>query len=279
MLLAATAALGACGDLPRPFQGIPGIEGGRLALPPAPRLALPTPATALLDQASAEELMNLLAEGLVNREVPAVPGPARRGDWRLAMAAEIVDGAVVPTFDIRNPQDISQGTVRGAAVPAQAWSDARPETLRAVAQAVTPDLATMLDRIEAARRDADPDSVRNRPPRVVFAGVNGAPGDGNAALERQIRSLLPQRGLVVQDAPLGADFSLAGRVLVVQGAPGTQRVEIQWIVADAQAREVGRAVQVNEVPRGSLDRLWGDVAIVVAEEAAQAVRDIVQRAR
>jgi hypothetical protein len=277
--LLAAALVAGCGDLPRPFQGAPGQEGARLALPPAPRLALPAPDTAMLSQASAEELMSLLAEALQGREVPAVAGPARRGDWRLAVSAELEGGQVVPSFEVRNPQGISQGSVRGAPVPAPAWSEARPETLRATAEQIVPDLANLLDGIEGARRDADPNSVRNRPPRVVFAGVNGAPGDGNEALERQMRNLLPQRGLVIQNAPQGSDFSLAGRVFLTQGAPGLQRVEIQWIVNDAQAREVGRAVQVNEIPRGSLDRLWGDVAIVVAEEASTAVRDIIQRAR
>ena len=35
-------------------------------------------------------------------------------------------------------------------------------------------------------------------------------------------------------------------------------------------------MQLNEVPPGTLDRYWGDVAVVVADEAAGGVRDVVQ---
>ena len=34
-------------------------------------------------------------------------------------------------------------------------------------------------------------------------------------------------------------------------------------------------MQLNEVPARSLDRFWGDVAVVVATEAAGGVRDVI----
>ena len=34
-------------------------------------------------------------------------------------------------------------------------------------------------------------------------------------------------------------------------------------------------VQLNEVPKGMLDLYWGDVALVVAQEAAGGVRDVI----
>ena len=34
-------------------------------------------------------------------------------------------------------------------------------------------------------------------------------------------------------------------------------------------------MQLNEVPRGTLDGLWGDVAVVVAQEAAGAVHEVI----
>jgi hypothetical protein len=59
---------------------------------------------------------------------------------------------------------------------------------------------------------------------------------------------------------------------------GKQRVEIVWTVSRRDGHDLGRAVQLNEVPTGSLNGLWGDVAYVVAEEAAVAVRDIIANA-
>ena len=34
-------------------------------------------------------------------------------------------------------------------------------------------------------------------------------------------------------------------------------------------------MQLNEVAPGSLDRYWGDVAVVVAQEAAGGIRDVI----
>ncbi len=52
-----------------------------------------------------------------------------------------------------------------------------------------------------------------------------------------------------------------------------QRVEIQWVLKNAAGDERGRIVQLNEVPAGSLNGYWGDVAVVVAQEASGGVRD------
>ena len=34
-------------------------------------------------------------------------------------------------------------------------------------------------------------------------------------------------------------------------------------------------MQLNEVPPGTLDKFWGDVALVVAQEAAGGVKDVI----
>ena len=82
-------------------------------------------------------------------------------------------------------------------------------------------------------------------------------------------------GLVVQNTK--ADFNVAGEVRAVPIAGNMTRIEIQWVVADARGDERGRIVQLNEVPSGSLDHFWGDVALVVAQEAAQGVKDVIAR--
>jgi len=56
-----------------------------------------------------------------------------------------------------------------------------------------------------------------------------------------------------------------------------ERVEIQWIVKDAQGNERGRALQLNAIPAGSLDHYWGDVASAVAIEASGGVNDVLKK--
>jgi hypothetical protein len=50
------------------------------------------------------------------------------------------------------------------------------------------------------------------------------------------------------------------------------------IPARRDGEDLGRVLQLNEVPAGSLNGLWGDVALVVAEEAAGGVRDVIANA-
>jgi hypothetical protein len=270
MLLAA-----GCGDLPRPFQGQPGATAMRLAQPPPARLAVPPPGNALLTDAASQVYAEALVAALQDREVPAVMQPTTRGDWTLSVTADLRGDQVIPSFSVLNPAGVAQGNAEGAPVDAAQWSLGALPALRQSAAAAAPDIATLLTRIEAARQQSDPNSLANRPARVVVREVTGAPGDGNHQLSREIRRELPKLGEVVQDTDIGADFVVTGEVHMAAGDKGTERVEIQWVVTDPLRGELGRVVQLNDVAPGSLDQQWGDVALVVAQEAAGGIRDVI----
>ena len=57
-----------------------------------------------------------------------------------------------------------------------------------------------------------------------------------------------------------------------------QRIEIVWTVSRRDGEDLGRVAQLNEVPAGTLNGFWGDVALVVAEEASGGIRDVVSNA-
>lgn len=279
LCLAALLSLAACGDLPQPFLGHPGAAAERLAQPPPSRLAVLSPTESLLPAAAAEAWATAVADALQTEEVPATADARhRRSDWSLVLSAEVRGGEVVPSYAVQNPSGEPQGFSEGAPVSTAAWAGGDPAVLKAAAAQAAPGIASLLNRIEAARRQSDPNSLLNRPARIYFTGVTGAPGDGNSSLPAQMRTKLGAMGLVIQDAAGGADFSLAGQVQTAPGAKGTMRIELQWIVMDGRGAERGRIVQLNEVPPGTLDRYWGDVAVVVADEAAGGVRDVVLNA-
>ncbi len=267
-------ALAACGDLPQPFLGNPGANAMRLAQPPPSRLAVPSPTQSLLPDAAGAAWANAMAEALLTEEIPAAHTSTRRTDWSLVLAAELRGSEVVPSYEIRNPSGDPQGISEGAPVPASAWASGDPAILKAAAAQAAPGVASLLNRIEAARRQSDPNSLQNRPARVFFTGVTGAPGDGNRSLPAQMRIKLTGLGVVVQETPTNADFKLSGEVNTAAGAGGATRIELQWIISDTTGNERGRILQLNEVPPGTLDRYWGDVAVVVADEAAGGVRDV-----
>ena len=142
--------------------------------------------------------------------------------------------------------------------------------MKQAAADAAPGIAALLTSIEAARQHSDPNSLLNRPARVAVPDVNGAPGDGNQSLTRQMRDKLSKLGPVVQDTANGADF--------IAARPGPHGARARATSSGSRSSgssrtragdERGRVVQLNEVPAGSLNHYWGDVAVVVAQEASR----------
>ena len=263
-------ALSACGDLPRPFEGRPGSLASRLAQPPPARLAVVAPTQALLTTASAAQYAAAVATAMQEEALPAVAEPARPGDWRLELLAELRGAQVIPSFRVRDPAGIEKGRAEASAVPAAAWADAAPETLRRAGREAAPTLATLLAGIEAARREADPNSLVNRPVRVQLQPVIGAPGDGNATLASALQRELSRQGIALVDKP-GSSYRVEGKVVMGQTADGKQPIQIDWRVKDPQGKSLGTVSQKNEIPPGSLDGPWGKVADAAAAAAAQGI--------
>ena len=274
-LLLALLGLAACGDLPRPFAGNPGATARRLSVPPPARLAVPTPTNAMLDDAAAPRLADALAHRLDDLAVPAFAGPAHPGDWGLRANATLAGSDIQPGFTLFDSAGKEQGHVSAHPVPAADWSQASPATLDQLATAAAPNVSALLTRLQALRAQSDPNSLLNRAPRVFIGAVTGAPGDGNRALAVQLRSALGQSGALLVDDRSDADITVRAEIHVVDENATTQRVEVQWIVESPRG-ERGRVVQVNEVPHGTLDGLWGDVALVVARQAATGIRRIIE---
>ncbi|WP_428374456.1 hypothetical protein [Lichenicoccus sp.] len=273
--MAGLLLLAACGDLPHPFAGDPGGIGPRLAVPPPTRLAVPSPDAAMLPASGATLFAADIAQSLLAQEVPAVQQPARPGDWRLQIAASRQPGGVVPSYSVFGPGNDLRGTVQGAPVTTAAWAAGNAQALAAAASEAGPKLADLLTGIQAAQMQSDPHSLMNRPAKVYFTGVTGAPGDGDLSLARQMAVSLPDGGNVIQNTARGADFTLRGVVTVKHLDARTDHVEIVWTVTGATGAEAGKVAQLNDIPAHTLDAYWGDVAVVVAREAAGGVRQVI----
>nr|WP_314070148.1 hypothetical protein [uncultured Roseococcus sp.] len=271
--------LSACGNSITPHWGNPGGASRQLAIPLAVRLAVAPPAEALLDDTAARQLADAVAENLQAADVPAIatlaPLPL---DWKLDITAAVNGAVVQPRFVIRNADGREQGAVETTPVPARGWSEATPETIQAVAAQAAPRVTQMLLSVQAARASASTDAISAGPTRLRVLPATGAPGDGNTALIARLRNFLGSQGYVIQDTAEGAAFAVTAAVSVVPVNPTTQRVEIQWIVSRRDGHELGRVVQLNEIPAGSLSPFWGDVAYVAAEQAAGGVQTIIRNA-
>ncbi|WP_198365353.1 hypothetical protein [Roseomonas sp. KE0001] len=277
-LLPAVLLLAACVDM-RPYAGNPGGAAPRLVLPPAYRIAVPPPQQALLTDAGAQAFARELAEALQANEVPAAATDPNPLDWPLTVTAERQGQAVRPRYELRDADGVSLGTAEGQAVPLRLWGGEAAAQFKAVAVADAPAVAELLGRVEAARKASDPAALAGKGPmRIRLAGVKGAPGDGNTSLNARMRDFLIKLGYLPQDGAEGATYAVQGDVKAVDVPGGQQRIELQWIVSRRDGHELGRVVQLNEVPRGTLNGLWGDVAYVVAEQAAGGIREVLQNA-
>jgi hypothetical protein len=277
-LLGLLAALPACGSLPQPFRGRPGAVATRLARPPAYRLAVPAPPGAMLTDADAASFAEALAEALMAQEVPAVHGEALPLDWLVVASARREGNQVVPRYALRDADGGSLGELAGRPVTFRDWAEGGAPVLRRAATDAAPALAALVARIDARRRTGDERAAGAGPPVVLLRPVRGAPGDGNRSLTARMTERLAGRGMQVQDQAEGAQFAVTGEVTVAPSGRGRQRVEIVWTVSRRDGYDLGRVVQLNEVPAGSLDGLWGDIAFVVADEAAGGVRDVIGNA-
>jgi hypothetical protein len=269
--------LATCGDLPEPFIGNPGATARRLAQPMTALLAVPPGSETLLPDAANQELAKQIALALQATEVPALVRAPEKTDWRVITTAQRDGDFVTPMFSVQDPQGKDQGTAQGEKIPVAAWANADNALLDQVAAEAGPRIGAVLTGIRIAHDKADPGSLYNRPAKVLVTDVTGAPGDGNASLTQQMRARLAVLGPVVLTTSAGADFVVQGDVKVVPIPKQQERVEIQWSVRTASGDERGRVVQLNEIPAGTLDKYWGDVAVVVATEASNGVNDVILR--
>ena len=267
--------LTACGDLPRPFAGNPGRHAMQLAVPPPPRLVVPPPAESLLAAQDAAAWSHAVTDALVAEEIPAFSSQVRPGDWTLRLAARLQGGQVVPSYTLLDAKGGERGEVTGHAVPEADWAQAAPAAFNASAAEAAPQVLALLRSVDATIKQSDPNSLYNRPARLYFSGVTGAPGDGNRALARDMRRKIPDTGDLLVTAAVAADFVLRGTVQVTDEPGGQQQVEIHWLVSDPAGHLAGDVAQGHDVAKGTLDHSWGDIADAVTDEAAGGVHEVI----
>ena len=105
----------------------------------------------------------------------------------------------------------------------------------------------------------------------MVPSVTGAPGDGSVSLTGALQRELARKGVALSNAPGGQTYTVAGNVIVGQGAQGKQPIQIDWNVKDPAGKKLGTVSQKNEIPQGSLDGAWGKTADAAAAAAAQGI--------
>jgi hypothetical protein len=191
----------------------------------------------------APERAERLAEALRQAGTPASTNAANRASWRVAGRSE--NGTLV--WDVFDPEGARIGSAR----------DAR--------------------QVAAMVQDEAPRQVVPDKPVVAVPLVNGAPGDGARALARAMTTALRQAQLTV-DEKAAQPWIVAGRVALAPAPNRQQHVEIVWELRKPDGEKVYEVKQENDVPAGTLDGPWGDIAWAVASAAAEAIVPLIERA-
>ncbi|GAB6967672.1 hypothetical protein JCM25156A_17090 [Komagataeibacter kakiaceti JCM 25156] len=271
--------LGGCVSVPQPFRH---DGAGGAAQAPAARLAIPLSTESGTDMAGAGVWQHAMVDAMLAQSVPAMAQATHPGDWWLKMTAEFHDGAVVPVYAVITPKGEERGHMNGAPVPAARWQAKDAQATVRSAREAAPGVADLLTGIRAAQMQKDPNSLKNRPAHVYFAGVHDAPGDGDRALARAFIAAFPDAQEDIRHGAGGADYTVRCTVVLNNAVMTTsttpqEHITLTWQVLDAQGHEAGSATQIHDIAAHSLDHQWGDVAVAAADEAAGAVRQIITR--
>jgi hypothetical protein len=238
-------------------------------------LLVPAPTDGLLPAPDAALWARAVTDALVADEIPAFAMPPHKGEWLLRLSASLQGDQVTPRYTLFDPKGGTKGDVYGKPVAASLWAQASVPAFQQSAMQAAPQIVALLRSVDATLKQSDPNSLYNRPARIYFSGVTGAPGDGNASLARGIRIRLPDTGDQMVDKADHADFLLRGTVKMTDEAGGQQQVEIHWLVSDRAGHLAGDVAQGHDVAKGTLDHYWGDIAAAVTDEAAGGVHEVI----
>ena len=134
----------------------------------------------------------------------------------------------------------------------------------------------------AALDSDDPESTKGG--RLVIKAVavipvKGAMGRGNGELTSAMRRTLTAAGWTVLKAPAKNALTISGRVEMAEVSGNMQNVALKWAVQAPDGGKLGDVNQANNVPAGSLDEGWGEIAGFAVEAAATGIFELINRFR
>jgi hypothetical protein len=271
-------ALAACDDGVDPVFSRQALPPG-IALLPSDRVGVVVQPVTGVSEPFATEMAQAVAEALQVENVPASLRGGAADSYFLSGDSAISrngDGTVTlrVTWDLTD----ADGTLVGSheereVMPAP--NEATGPLLSAVAARAAPALAALIQGGQPPQ--PVPVAADNR--GVGIGGIAGAPGTGARDLAAALAVALPLHGVAVSDENGTPAFRLEGDVAVTPVDGATERITLRWRVIAADGAELGRLDQQNDIPAGSLDGAWGEVAFLVADGVASGVAAILERAR
>lgn len=278
-VLLAALLVAACQPLPHPFADDK-PSAALMAVPDNVNIAvLPVEGE---PHATAAKLSAAIAQEFLKHNIPASDQSPNKASYQLDGRIEQRPdqpgkSLVIVHWRLRDPrgQIVSERSDRLAA-PTRDWQTGRDEPVAQLAAAGADAMAVKLT--GETPKEPEQTQAASARLRVAVRKVSGAPGDGNTALATSLAAVLKHQDLDIVDPANGKpDLAVDCDVKLDPVKDGKQHIKIVWRVARPGGGEVGQVAQENDVPRGQLDRTWGDIAYMVAMAAESGIMQLVDR--
>ncbi len=247
-LLALSAALAACGELPRPFVH-DSDDSPALAAPIAMRPIL------VAEVPGQPGLAEAMVAALGEQDIPA--SLTGGGDRFLRLAGQASSGRILWTLSGADGKKVGE-TVQTLSKPGSydQVAAASAEVLGAIVRG----------------EDTGTGDLANRP-RVAVDDVTATGGLDGSLLKRSLILALQQKNIAVVEK---ARLHVGGGVRITPGMAGHDLVEVSWVVSDDQGKEIGRVNQGNSVLRDEIVSLGTRMTHQIAEGGAEGVAQLVR---
>ncbi|HTV89138.1 MAG TPA: hypothetical protein VME41_08990 [Stellaceae bacterium] len=227
-----------------------------------------------------KKLGDAMAKALLKHDIPASDRTANLDSYQLygrIIEAPPSDGkaSVAAQWSLYDAKGrlVGRRSADVAAAPAE-WQSADNAPIDRLADLSADQLAPLLEDKAPAGAPTLPAAGRVR---IAIDKIAGAPGDGATALQDAIAAVLQRQDLAITTDGGKADLHIGVDITLSAAASGMQHIKIVWHVRRADGVEIGTVVQQNDIPKGSLDGKWGDVAYNVATAAAGGLMQLVVR--
>ncbi|MDF1734140.1 MAG: hypothetical protein P1U37_02570 [Minwuia sp.] len=256
----------ACGQVPQPFRPA-GEKTAAVARAPGPTIALVVLPLQGIDTGPLDALTNRVVIELQKAEIAAtvadIPNRYRLAGNVRRLRGDGADTTLAFRWTLLDPTGAAtDGLDHVERLVTEDWLTARPIAIHTLAVTAAAHLVRLVNGDLPVAEAVQP------PARISLAGIAGAPGDGNRALDTAIRTALSKQGLTLGPVSGATRATLELHVVVAASDKTSDRVTLLWLVRDATGRERGRLEQQNTVPAGRLSRRWGEIADLAAGAAA-----------